>query len=49
MFNFIVVVLAALVAVWQGCRNDLVACLVDIGVALINLPFAIKWLISVLK
>lgn len=49
MLNFIVVVLAALMAVWQGCRNDLAACLIDIGAAMINLPFAIKWLISVFK
>jgi hypothetical protein len=48
MFNFIVVVAAALMAIWQGCyRNDVAPCLIDIGAALINLPFAIKWLIDV--
>ncbi len=50
MLNFMVVIAAALMAIGQGCyRGNVVACLIDIGAALINLPFAIKWLIEMFR
>ena len=42
--NFIALVVCAVVAIWQGVNGNLGLCLVDIALALINLPYAIKWL-----
>ena len=42
--NFIALVVCAVAAIWQGVNGNLWWCLVDIALALINLPLAIKWL-----
>lgn len=43
--NFIVFVVCAATAMWQGVNGNLgLLRLVEIALALINLPYAIKWL-----
>ena len=42
--NFIALVVCAVAAIWQGVNGNLGWCLVEIALALINLPYAIKWL-----
>ena len=42
--NFIALVVCAVAAIWQGVNGNLGWCLVEIALALINLPLAIKWL-----
>ena len=44
LMNFIAFVVCAVVAIWQGVNGNLGLCLADIALALINLPYAIKWL-----
>lgn len=42
--NFLTLVVCAVAAIWQGVNGNLGLCLADIALALINLPYAIKWL-----
>ena len=42
--NFITLVVCAVAAIWQGVNGNLRRCLVEIAFALMNLPYAIKWL-----
>ena len=42
--NFIALIVCAVAAIWQGVNGNLGSCLADIALALINLPYAIKWL-----
>ena len=42
--NFIAFVACAFAAIWKGVNGDLEWCLVEIALALMNLPYAIKWL-----
>ena len=42
--NFIALVVCAVAAIWQSVNGNLGWCLVEIALALINLPYAIKWL-----
>ena len=44
MLNFIVFVICAVAAIWQGINGNSQICLIEIALALINLPFTIKWL-----
>ena len=44
LINFISFVVCAVTAIWQGVNGNLGLCLVDIALALINLPYTIKWL-----
>ena len=42
--NFIALVVCTVAAIWQGFNGNLGFCLVEIVLALINLPYAIKWI-----
>ena len=42
--NFIAFVVCAVTAIWLGVNGNLGLCLVEIAFALIDLPYAIKWL-----
>ena len=42
--NFIALVVCAIAAIWQGFNGNLGWCLVEIVLALINLPYSIKWI-----
>ena len=42
--NVIAFIVCAVIVIWQGVNGNLGSCLVDIALALINLPYAIKWL-----
>ena len=44
IMNFIAFVVCAIAAIWQGINGHLGWCLVEIALALINLPYSIKWL-----
>lgn len=43
--NFIALVICTIAAIWQGyyCGN-VGFCLLEVGFALLNLPYSIKWL-----
>lgn len=42
--NFIAFVACALTAILNGVNGNLWVCLVEIALALVNLPYAIEWL-----
>ena len=42
--NFIALVVCAVAAIWQGVNGNFGLCLIEIALALINLPSTIKWL-----
>ena len=42
--NFIVLNVCAVAAIWQGFNGHLGWCLIEIALALLNLPFSIKWI-----
>ena len=42
--TFITLVVCVVTAIWQGFNDNLVFCLVEILLVLINLPYAIKWI-----
>ena len=42
--NFTMFVACTFAAIWQGVNGNLRWCLVEIAFALMNLPYAIKWL-----
>lgn len=42
--NFIALVVCAIAAIWQWFNDNLGWCLVEIVLALINLPYSIKWI-----
>ena len=44
IMNFIAFVVCAIAAIWQGINGHLGWCLVEIALALINLPYSIKWI-----
>lgn len=44
IMNFIAFVVCAVAAIWQGINGHLGWCLVEIALALINLPYSIKWI-----
>lgn len=44
LMNFIAFVVCAVTAIYQGVNGNLGSCLLDIALALINLPYTIKWL-----
>lgn len=46
MGNFIVCIVAIMLAMYSVCKNDITCCLLSATAALINLPFAIKWLLT---
>ena len=41
--NFIAFIICVIAAIWQGIYGDLEWCLLEIALALLNLPYAIKW------
>ena len=47
--NFITFVICTITAIWQGINGHLGFLLLNITFALLNLPFAIKWLIDYFK
>lgn len=47
--NFVVVIFASFLAIWQWRMNNFGYFLVDIVIVLINVPFAIKWVTNVIK
>lgn len=46
--NFIAVVFCALSSIWMGYRGNIGWCLIEAGFAVLNLPFAIKWIMNIL-
>lgn len=44
VLNFIALVLGIFAAIWQNYQGNVGYCLMNIAVAVINLPFAIKWI-----
>ena len=42
--NFLVFIMCAALAVWYGIKRKIGFCIFEVLAALINLPFAIKWL-----
>lgn len=44
IMNFIAFVVCAVAVIWQGINGNLGWCLVEIALALINLPYSIKWI-----
>jgi hypothetical protein len=42
--NFIALVICVIAAIWQGYCGDVKWCLIETMLALLNLPFCIKWL-----
>ena len=42
--NFIALNVCAVAAIWQGVNGHLGWCLIEIALALLNLPFSIKWI-----
>ena len=44
IMNFIAFVVCAIAAIWQGINGHLGWCLVETALALLNLPFSIKWI-----
>ena len=44
IMNFLVFILCVMCAIWHGVNGNIVWLLVECGVAIANLPFAIKWL-----
>ena len=42
--NFIALNVCAVAAIWQGFNGHLGWCLIEIALALLNLPFSIKWI-----
>ena len=49
MCNFILCIIAIILAIRSAYEKDTSCCLLDATIALINLPFAIKWLITYLN
>lgn len=41
--NFIALVICTIAAIWQGYCGNVGFCLLEVGLALINLPQSIKW------
>lgn len=41
--NFIALVICIIAAIWQGYYGNVGFCLFEIGLALLNLPYSIKW------
>lgn len=46
MINFIAVVICGAYAVWLGINGSVGTCIVESALALMNLPFAIQWIVS---
>ena len=44
LINFIAFVACVFAAIWQGVNGNFGLCLIEIALALINLPSTIKWL-----
>lgn len=44
--NFVIFVIAATSSIWLWYKKDIGTCLLDIVIALINLPFAIEWVVK---
>ena len=42
--NFLVFILCAMCAIWHGVNGNIAWLLVECGLAIANLPFAIKWI-----
>ena len=42
--NFLVFILCVMCAIWHGVNGNIVWLLVECGLAIANLPFAIKWI-----
>jgi len=47
VWNFIAVVLCIMAAIVQGYRGNIYWVALEIGLAIANLPFAIKWLMTI--
>lgn len=43
MLNFFAMILCFMFAIFYAGTRDIGFCLLELGLALINLPFAIKW------
>ena len=44
IMNFLAFILCAMCAIWHGVNGNIVWLLVECGLAIANLPFAIKWI-----
>ena len=44
IMNFLVFILCAMCAIWHGVNGNIAWLLVECGLAIANLPFAIKWI-----
>ena len=44
IMNFLVFIFCAMCAIWHGVNGNIVWLLVECGLAIANLPFAIKWI-----
>ena len=44
IMNFLVFILCVMCAIWYGVNGNIVWLLVECGLAIANLPFAIKWI-----
>ena len=41
--NFIALIICTIAAIWQGYCGNVGFCLLEVGFALLNLPYSIKW------
>lgn len=46
MINFIAVVICGAFAVWYGINDEVGYCILESALALMNLPFAILWIVN---
>ena len=46
IMNFLAFILCAMCAIWHGVNRNIAWLLVECGFAIVNLPFAIKWIIE---
>ncbi len=44
MMQYVLMVLCLVLAIWDGFQGYVGRCLVQCGLALVNLPFALKWI-----
>lgn len=49
IMNFLVFILCVMSAIWHGINGNTGWLLVECGLALMNLPFAIKWIKDFIK
>lgn len=49
MINFFAFVLCSMFAIWYGIKGDIGLTLAECGLVLLNVPFVIKWVKSLLS